>query len=194
MEKRRDSTLKPIPENGSEKETQHSVALAEGKVYEYSGSSGSGSGILRVYDIDTSEAATAIQFAANAINQPLDALWSVPGLSFEDMLQRPDTELERNKSQILPGGYSMIASADDGSKAQFDFTAERNHPFGYFFSSAGEGTSGVKAERRVFSVETEGVILPTRVVEVIELAPGRGYTQVTLLDLKPLQEKLSNRV
>ena len=108
-------------------------------------------------------------------------------MAFVDILQRPGTKIVPNKSQTLPGGYSLLFSADDGSETQVEFRPAKNHPFGYVRASAGEGDWLVRGERRVFSVEKEGVLFPARVVNVVLLGPDNGYTEVVMLDLKPLE-------
>ncbi len=92
-----------------------------------------------------------------------------------------------NTSKTLPGGYSLLALGDDGSETRYAFEPAKNRPFGYYVASAGQGDRLVKVERRVFSVEKEGVLLPSGVVDVVSLGLEGGYTEVVMLELEPLE-------
>lgn len=176
------------PSSKVAKESQHSVARDGGKVYELS-SVAPDSGMLRVCDMDTPEAAVSMKFIEFMFYQPLDALWSGGGgTPFVDMLQRPDAKIVPN-TQKLVGGFSMLVTADDWSESRYEFESSKNHPLGYCFASDGGRDSLVKAERRVFSAEQQGEIFPTRVVNVVALGRNSGYTEVFIFDLKPLESR-----
>lgn len=175
------------PHSEVAKETQHSFAVDGGKVYEFSSGLDPDTGTLRVYDMDTPEAANAMNSIEHTTYQPLDALWSCYGTAFVDMLQRPGAEIVPSTSQMLPGGFSMLVPAGDGNEVRFEFAAAKFHPFGYLLASEREGDLQVTVERRVYWTEKEGALLPSRVVEVSSLGPDSGYTEVVMLNLKPLE-------
>jgi hypothetical protein len=166
-------------------ESQHSVAVDDGKVYEFNSVLDPDSGVLRVCDIDTPEAQVVLKMIEGTFYQPMDALWSSGGIAFVDLLQRPGTSIVPNDSQPLPGGYSLLVS-DGTHSTQFQLEPTKNYPFGYALTSSGDGASAMRIERRVFSTEKEGVVYPSRVVDVVSFGPESGYTEVVLLDLKPL--------
>jgi len=155
--------------------------------YQFSSGPNPDGGMLTVYDLDSPNGTIAMQSIKFMFYEPLDALWS-SGIPLVDFLQRPDATIA--PSQRFPGGYSLLASADDGTKARFEFEAIRNHPLGYFLSTLETGGRLVKCERRVFSTEKDGRLLPTRIVEVASMdstGSNGGYTEVVMLDLMPLE-------
>jgi hypothetical protein len=166
---------------------QHSVAVDGQKVYEFSSGLNPDGGMLRVLDLDTPEGATAMNFIQSAFYQPIDALWdSGAGVAYLDYLQRPGATLVPDSTEKLSGGFS-IAITEEETNAQFEFASTNQHPFGYFVSSSEEGGMTIKAERRVFWTEKNGMLFPSRIANVVSIGPDSGYTEVVMLNLIPLE-------
>lgn len=178
-------------------EYPQSVAVDTGEVFELTYGAAPAPGLLQVYEKDTPEGTAALVSIKSRFYEPLDSLWSLNGVALVDLLQRPDTTIQPNK--VLAGGYSLLVSSQEVGKTRYEleFDPSVGHPFGYgslFHEDAG---IQVKAERRVFSQEREGILFPSRVVDVVTLgAPSEGYTQVVEFDLTPLQtvSPISNRI
>lgn len=171
-------------------ETRQSVAIDEKRAYELTFGLEPDSGVLRVMSAETPEGDGSISAIKKNYFEPLDALWSLSGTALVDMLQRPDVTIEPNK--FVAGGYGLFLSSDEVGKTryQLEFEPSMHHPFGYGLLLHEDAGLQVKAERRVFSAESKGVLLPTRVVEVVTTgAPGEGYTTVVDFDLEPLEAR-----
>ena len=172
----------------AEKEIQYAYAFDSGKVYEFSRGIGPNPGILRVFDLATAEAETSMNSIEAFFLRNLDALWSTDkGVGYVDLLQRPGSKIVSSKSGFLSGGYAIQIPAAEGSgEFQAEFEPVAKFPFGYYVVTEEAGDIRVRAERRVFSDESEGVLYPTRLVEVTSFGDGRGFTKVVELDLEPL--------
>lgn len=168
-------------------EFQHSLAVDGQKVYEFASGLDPDTGLLHVYERNSPEGTALLQSIESKFYAPIDALWSQGGgIPFADLLQRPGSELV--PSQDVPGALSLFASADDGTKARFDFQPGDYHPLSHFYTSVRADGSEVNWERRVSPVEKDGVLIPARVVDVARFGPGSGYTQIVMFNLAPLED------
>lgn len=167
-------------------QSDHSFAIDGEKVYEFANANLE-IGILRVSDRNSGEGVTVLGSIQTMFCEPLEALWNVGGTAITDTLQRPSTEIIPN--QKLDGGYSLLTSTDDGKKTRFELEPAKYYPFGYVTLSESDEVGGitVKVEHRVFSAERDGMMFPRRISHVVSLGPDTGYTEVTLLDLQPLE-------
>lgn len=175
-------------DNGTVTEVQQAYAHDVAAVYELSSGLDPDGGMLSAYNMNTPEGANSMASIKSIFYGPLDSLWSGGGGEpILDVLQRPGTIIAPNKSRYLPGGFSLLVPPSrENNETQIEFEPTKNYPFGYLFSSVGEGSSLIKIERRVVSVEKDGRVFPSRVVDVVSYGSKGGYTQVVMLDLEPL--------
>lgn len=114
-------------DNEGEKTIQQSVAVDEGRAYEFS--EGAEIGALRVCDTGTREAQTISSFVETRFHRYLDALWSVgSGVSVVDLLQRPSTQLDSNPQNEIVDGFSLKLSDEDGTEGCVVLGMTRNYP------------------------------------------------------------------
>lgn len=139
-------------------------------------------GSLRIYDRKVSDSA-AVSIDYNYAQ--LDALWRYGKMSALDLLDYPGATLQ--PSTQVPGGYVLSVSGEEDNHLQIEFDATRYHPIRRIIGTHTLNGVTFRSEQRIDSEERNGVVLPVRIAEVASLGPDRGYSQVVLLDLEPLQ-------
>ncbi len=182
---RGDSTA-DIPHPDGRREHVQSLAVADGNVFRLSAGPDVQIGMLDVWDVGMPEAAEIETSIEQHFYHLLDSLWSSDGFPFIDLLQRPGAEIAAT-SRTLQAGVTFFLPLNDNSDGQLELEGTRYYPFGYLLSSQTAGDLTFRLERRAFSREVDGRVLPTRIVTVGSAGPTMGYTQVVILDLKPLE-------
>ncbi len=182
----RGDTTAYMPHPDGRREHVQSLAIDDGNVFRLSAGPDVEIGTLDVWDVDMPEAAEMEMSIEQHFYHLLDSLWSSDGFSFIDLLQRPGAEIAAT-SRTLQAGVSFFLPLNDNSDGQLELEGTRYYPFGYLLSSQTAGDLTFRLERRAFSREVDGRVLPTRIVTVGSAGPRMGYTQVVLLDLKPLE-------
>ncbi len=119
----------------------------------------------------------------NDIKHGLDSLWSMGGKPVLNMLDYPESSLIATSDEPLKGGYSIWLSVD-GDEMQIRLDPTHYHANGQ--TSTGNAYFSIK--QHTFCTEKDGVIFPARIIQLVEITPGRGYTEITEFDLEPLQD------
>lgn len=166
-----------------------SVASDDGTVFKLSGSPDDKIGTLYVCDVGAPESAEIENVIEGQFYHRLDALWRGNGVPFIDLLQRPGAEIAATSRTLQPG-ISLLVPFDEGTNVQLELEGTGYYPFGYSSGSSTARHVTIRHESRAFSREVDGRVLPTRIVTVGSFGskgPGEGYTEVVLLDLKPLE-------
>ncbi|TVS08671.1 MAG: hypothetical protein EA424_28320 [Planctomycetaceae bacterium] len=163
-----------------------SLAMDDGTVFRLSGGPDVEIGTLYVCDVGTPEAVKIENHIESQFYDRLDSLWSTGGLVYIDLLQRPGAKIAAT-SRTLQAGISLLVPFDDGTDAQLELEGTRYYPFGYSIWASTAGHMTIRGESRTFSREVDGRVLPTRIVTVGSVGAGEGYTEVVILDLKPLE-------
>jgi len=169
-------------------ESRQSVALDESQAFEFSSGIEPDQGVLRVMDAQSPEGANSIRSIRSQFVEPLDALWSLNGVALADLLQRPDVAFQ--PSQTLPGGVGLVLSSETHGKTHYrlEFLPEPGRPFGSGTFEHEDAGLKIHAERRVQSEFRHGLLVPTRIVDVVTTGEsGTGYTSIVELDLQPLR-------
>lgn len=137
-------------------------------------------GMLNVYELGTPEAAAACAFTEQIFFNRIDSLWRNSDTPFAGYLQRPGSVVDSHSDPLLPEGFS-IEFQNGGVEAKYRFS--RDFAFGHVRIEE----DPVTVERRVFSRATENGIYPTRIIDVADFGGGGGYTEVTDLQIAPLE-------
>lgn len=169
-------------------ESRHSVALDDSQAFEFSSGIQPDQGVLRFMDARSPEGVNSIRSIQAQFLEPLDALWRLNGVALADLLQRPDVTLQPN--QTLKGGVGLALTSETRGKTQYrlEFAQERGHPFGFGMFDHEDAGLKIHAERRVESELRQGILVPTRIVDVVTTGgSGEGFTSVVKLDLQPLR-------
>jgi hypothetical protein len=166
-----------------------SVARDDGTVFNLSGSPDIEIGTLYVCDVNAPKSAEIENVIEGQFYHRLDALWSGNGVPFIDLLQRPGAEIAATSRTLQPG-ISLLVPFDEGTNVQLELEGTGYYPFGYSSGSSTARHVTISHKSRAFSREVDGRVLPTRIVTVGSFGskgPGEGYTEVVILDLKPLE-------
>lgn len=139
---------------------------------------------LRIHDRSSERGELVESFYTHSIARSIDHLWSEGYMTYVDAAKRRDTVLTSTSS----GGYLLQSKDPAATGLKAEYAASELHPFERTSASYTIGGVSAKGETRVESTEVDGLLLPSKIVSVVE-SPPNSYTEVVVLRLNPLSKK-----
>lgn len=158
---------------------QCAIAKDAGKIYEFLGGINGQISVLNIFAEGNPQSMPVNGMINNSFLQPLDTLWSVGGISFSEILQRPGLKTINTSDE---SSLTLVLNSEDTS-TKYIFNKDRR----YALNSISSKNKFFELQRRVTFKTINEQIVPTRVIDVATKKGGSGYTTVYEFELSKLE-------
>lgn len=159
-----------------------SIAVTPVAAYEFVSESDDKDAILRISALGTTEYNTVRDIGLNTVIAHVDSLWSTGGRPIAEMLQRPDASLRGGRD----GAIEIEIALGPNENTLYRLNDRRPFPLVVGSNQTTVSDSSYSMTYTVESSDVNEVVLPRRIVEEFSVGDSVDYTEVAILELKPI--------